>query len=409
MDEHLPSLEAIQALHQERTSAVLEGRLTSVEQGNSQVRAALDAVVQRLGGANLKRRSQHEELWALCPFHVDINVGSFSVNMTTGFYYCFVCGAMGGLVALLTKLGLWTPSMREALKGVDLEALVRAARQRRNVLELEDMHPLPESLLSPIRHLRPRRYVSKGHPRHIIDAAELCYDPDRRRIVFPVRSGSGDLVGMQTRLAYTHDRGIRWQWYSDELYDMASTLEDAEVVEDYRPPRSTVLYGEHTVFTSMASGQIHTVVLVEGMGGWLRTVAAGYSCLASFGTRLAPAQVRRMAHVFEWYSDSTGQLPTVICAHDGDAPGRAAAVEAILHLGGSCNALIAPVPRGKDPEDLTPNRLRRVLQSATGLTEGLQSPGRFALELQRALMALIPMRSIRNTKGPRVRRRGGLG
>jgi len=32
----------------------------------------------------------------LCPFHADKNPGSFFVNLTTGAYKCFSCGATGG-------------------------------------------------------------------------------------------------------------------------------------------------------------------------------------------------------------------------------------------------------------------------------------------------------------------------
>jgi DNA primase len=32
----------------------------------------------------------------LCPFHDDHNTGNFRVNLDTGAYFCFACGARGG-------------------------------------------------------------------------------------------------------------------------------------------------------------------------------------------------------------------------------------------------------------------------------------------------------------------------
>jgi len=38
----------------------------------------------------------------LCPFHNDSKAGSFRVNMDTGGYCCFSCGAKGGDVVAFT-------------------------------------------------------------------------------------------------------------------------------------------------------------------------------------------------------------------------------------------------------------------------------------------------------------------
>lgn len=41
-------------------------------------------------------REYGENKTGLCPFHNDTNPGSFSVNMESGAFYCFSCGASGG-------------------------------------------------------------------------------------------------------------------------------------------------------------------------------------------------------------------------------------------------------------------------------------------------------------------------
>jgi hypothetical protein len=40
----------------------------------------------------------------LCPFHADNTQGSFKVNLTTGAFHCWSCGACGGdIIAFIQK------------------------------------------------------------------------------------------------------------------------------------------------------------------------------------------------------------------------------------------------------------------------------------------------------------------
>jgi len=52
-------------------------------------------------------KKQGDEFVCCCPFHEERNP-SFSLNMEKGVYYCFGCGASGGLNQLATKLGIIT-------------------------------------------------------------------------------------------------------------------------------------------------------------------------------------------------------------------------------------------------------------------------------------------------------------
>jgi DNA primase len=53
-----------------------------------------------LPGASLKRPGWNDG--GLCPFHSDNKSGSFRVNLITGAYKCFSCGAAGGDVIAFT-------------------------------------------------------------------------------------------------------------------------------------------------------------------------------------------------------------------------------------------------------------------------------------------------------------------
>jgi len=58
-----------------------------------QTLAARDFYRQELPGAPLKKHGWNDG--GLCPFHSDNKPGSFRVNLVTGAYKCFACGAAG--------------------------------------------------------------------------------------------------------------------------------------------------------------------------------------------------------------------------------------------------------------------------------------------------------------------------
>lgn len=63
--------------------------------------------------AKLKRPGWNDG--GLCPFHADNKAGSFRVNLTTGAYKCFACGAAGGDVVAFT-MAYYGLQFTEALK-----------------------------------------------------------------------------------------------------------------------------------------------------------------------------------------------------------------------------------------------------------------------------------------------------
>lgn len=60
----------------------------------------------------------------LCPFHEDTHRGNFRVNVQTGAFTCFACGAKGADVLAFRQLryGL---SFMEAVRGLAAEYMVR--------------------------------------------------------------------------------------------------------------------------------------------------------------------------------------------------------------------------------------------------------------------------------------------
>jgi len=54
----------------------------------------------------------------LCPFHTDRNAGSFSVNLDSGAFRCFSCGAAGGDVISFYRLK-YCCSFMDALRDLE--------------------------------------------------------------------------------------------------------------------------------------------------------------------------------------------------------------------------------------------------------------------------------------------------
>ena len=59
-----------------------------------------------------KSKKHGKELSTLCPFHADKSVGSFSINLDSGLYNCYSCGATGNIIKFVKEL--------QGLTGTDI-------------------------------------------------------------------------------------------------------------------------------------------------------------------------------------------------------------------------------------------------------------------------------------------------
>lgn len=73
-----------------------------------------DFYSHELPDARLKRHGWNDG--GLCPFHADNKIGSFRINLITGAYKCFACGAAGGDILAFTM----------ALHGFDFAQALQA-------------------------------------------------------------------------------------------------------------------------------------------------------------------------------------------------------------------------------------------------------------------------------------------
>ena len=343
---------------------------------------ALEDAVSTLSGQLRQAKWQGDELYALCPFHDDRHVGSFSVNRT-GAYYCFVCGAQGGIHKLMHRLGVKDQEVHEMLRGVDFDLLAESGVSVTE--DVQEMKVIPEGVLAGF-DLLPRRLIEKGHSPQLLERLDIRLDFDRMRILFPVRRSTGEIVAIQSR-GISEDPGqIRWKFYKKELQEILSPeIIQLYGLENYEPPRKTVFFNEHNVFMSMISGRTsRPLVITEGPGHCLRVIATGFPGIACFGTQLGSGQRIRLTETLLRVMEMTRQRPSVIIATDGDRPGRLSAAKIALDLVGRCDVSIARIPKGHDPEDLSVKELRSLLMEAPAFVDVLREPsedGRIIQEL----------------------------
>ena len=243
----------------------------------------------------------------LCPFHQE-KTPSFSIDPEQGLYYCFGCGAGGDAIkfhmeltgddfaaameALAQRFGVPLPEVdagqtrydpgpgkaldaaasffREQLgrSEVVLDYLARRKIPRETVDEFEIGYA-PDSwqgLIDAVGREVPRRDLLRaGLVARPKNGSERLYDRFRHRLMFPIRGGTGQLLGFGGRTLGD---------------DRAKYINTAETE---RFQKSSVLYGLHRARRHIRErGQ---VVLVEGYFDAIAVSLCGYpNVVASMGT-----------------------------------------------------------------------------------------------------------------------------
>ncbi len=370
------------------------------------VREAVD--ILEIAGAHAKLQRVGRKWKALCPFHKE-KTPSFQLDPEQGLYYCFGCGKGGDAIKLHMELtGDDFPAAMEALArrfGVpvpapaarrvgggrsdaprDLEAVLEAAaeffsgalaqapaverylRERQVPAELAVRYRLgfaPDGWRNLSAALQPRIAMAD-----LLDAGLVArpegggepYDRFRNRLIFPIRNGSGRLVGFGGRTL------------GDDKAKYVNTAETD------RFHKGSILFGLDTAKRAMR--ETGKVFLVEGYFDQLAAVASGIeAAVASMGTALTPEQARLLArHVEE-----------VVVGYDGDAAGEAAARRALpILLAEGLAVRRARFAAGEDPDSLRRAQGAKALADAYATAEDL-----ILLELDR----LVPPDAHRNPHG----------
>jgi hypothetical protein len=329
-----------------------------------------------------KASSSHEWVRATCPLGYRHSSGadahpSFAVSIHPGdssSYRCLACGASGSLLSLLWRLdadGRPVPkgafeflvkhnqinvdklADEPAPEPSDFRGRVRASKEYKptqprvsNFVNPDDepQASVPEAALQKMMaDLLPRADVldylmREPDPDHdikgrrltmpTIKAWELGWHPVEKRICIPIRDVSGNLVAISGRLFVESQHSPKY------LHS--------------RFKRDRVLFGEHRHVEGLRRGY-----LFEGFFHVIYTWQEGYrNVLARMGTHLSRQQAERL---IEWFDHLT-------IVPDGDKAGIESAARAKEMLEGQIKVVdIAPMPKGRDADNLPPDVLRGAL------------------------------------------------
>jgi len=294
-----------------------------------------------------------------CPFHQD-KTPSFTVNPDKKLFHCFGCNEGGDLFQFLMKIE--RIDFAEALARLAAQTGVPIRRERASPLQkLKELNErvciyFQTNLVSPAGQ-KAREYLrQRGLSKEIIEKFQLgyalprwddlvkkfpenaealetlglvvrskdgsLYDRFRDRLIFPIWSPTGDIIGFAGRTL------------SDEEPKYLN-ISNTPLFE-----KGSALYGLN--FARSAAADSETLIIVEGYTDVMSAHQAGIeNVVAGMGTALTQVQ----AQLLKRYATR------VILAYDRDAAGRAATLRGMANLrNAGLDVMVALLPPGHDPD-----------------------------------------------------------
>jgi len=306
----------------------------------------------------------------LCPFHEE-KTPSFNVNAAKGFYKCFGCGKSGDVITFVMEIErlLFLDAVRWLADRAGIIIPERAVDQEGYKEKEIVYHALRfaaeyfvKQLLEPVTGAPARDYLSQRGltdktierfklgwapnswdaliqsaqndnitPETLVRAGLIkkredsqgYYDRFRNRIIFPVWSHVGKIIGFGGRILTPDEKAPKY-------------LNSPET-EVYH--KSQVLYGLYQ--TKREARQDDRVLLVEGYTDVLALYQAKIGAVACCGTALTPNQVKLLGRY----------VKEVRLLYDADDAGVAAterAIDCVLQNG--LDASVLSLPEGEDPD-----------------------------------------------------------
>lgn len=332
-------------------------------------RADIVEVIEQF--VRLKRRGSN--YIANCPFHNE-KTPSFSVSAAKGIFKCFGCGKAGNVInfvqehekisypeaikwlASFYKIELEeTAVTEEQSKVIQQEELLRTFNEFAAQYFEHCLTSTNEGELIGLSYFKERNFRqdiiekfrlgycpgegalfyqeahSKGFDTDVMQKSGIVkqgsygfYDVYKGRVIFPIQSMTGRVLGFGARILKSNDRAPKYiNTPENELYN-----------------KSKILYG---IFQSRKSiAKLDECYLVEGYTDVISLHQGGVeNVLASSGTSLTEDQLRLIGRI-------TKNL-TII--YDGDSAGIKAALRGLdMALSQSFNVKLTLLPDGQDPD-----------------------------------------------------------
>lgn len=338
------------------------GRIRITPDLVQQVRHSVDIV--DIAGDMTSLKKQGRKYTGLCPFHKEKSP-SFQVDPQLGLYHCFGCGVGGDAIDLYMRhsgddfpvaienlarrYGIPLPAPEDLGRnaGPDPSAAFEEAQaffQRhldrgelpRQYLDDRQISPelrkryglgyAPDSWTGLLEALQPRLGADVLLAAGLVGRSEQgrLYDRFRHRLMFPIFSPSGRIVGFGGRTL------------GDDRAKYVNSAETAFF------KKGELLYGLHQAKRGIRENG--RAILVEGYFDVLAIAACGIEgAVAGMGTAFTAEQARELSR----YADE------VVMAYDGDDAGRAAAERTLpILLAAGLSVRLAVFPPGEDPDSL---------------------------------------------------------
>jgi DNA primase len=252
-------------------------------------------------------RRQGHRLFGPCPVHGGDNPRAFVVDLRGDRWYCFTrCRRGGGPRGLAREFGRDVPEHRVVVKPE------RPFVPYRRRLRLQSRHPWLQA-----KGIRPTT---------------------AREWDVGAWTGTGMLSGCLAVRQFDLEGGPLG--YAGRRLDPDAVRARGKWVFPPRLPKSTLLYGLHRVVGEGA------IVVTECSWGVLRLFQLGIPAVGLLGVGLSASQRQALR-----------RFHRVVALLDGDVAGRAGATFLVRHL----SAVVATLPDGADPDDLTDHQLKVLL------------------------------------------------
>ena len=327
------------------------------------------------------RRAGADSLKGLCPFH-DEKSPSFHVRPNHGHFHCFGCGEGGDVYAFMQKMEHVSfveavelladrighavsytgggPSVQRDRGSRSRLVTANAAAQEFYSAALESEEAAPARKYLTERNFDAaaarqfgcgfapsgwdaltKHLIRKGFEFKELEAAGLSREGRRgpmdrfhRRLLWPIRSATGETVGFGARRIFDDDQ---------------ITAKYVNTPETVLYKKSAVLFGIDLAKRDIAKG--HQAVVVEGYTDVMAMHLAGVTtAVASCGTAFGDEHLSMLRRLMMDDKFFRGEL---IYVFDGDAAGQAAALKAFAgeqNLAGQ--SFVAVAADGMDPCDL---------------------------------------------------------
>lgn len=270
-----------------------------------------------------------DEFLAMCKWHSDTSQGHLYLNGRNGMYICFSCGQKGHL----DRLGVDIPQITTDVLRGKLNSL-RGMRPEQKFY--------PEGWLQQYAFDCDYWTDVRGFSQHIVQMFDLGYDPFTDRATLPLRDMHGRVLGVTFRRLddgrpkYLHPKGF---------------------------PIGKHLYGAWHLKDQK------TVAVTEGQVDAIKCWASRVPAVAAMGARLTKDQVRVLKMC---------DVQHAVLMMDNDSAGIQGTLQAHEALKGSGIKVSVGWYRDywfkdgekvKDPDSLSPQRLRKMFHSSLSMVE----------------------------------------